>query len=66
MPLHSCTVEFDRFDLATLRAALCLMQMTEPLPADVTAMASECGEFSPYSADEVSELLERIERAPFR
>lgn len=66
MPLHSCTVELDRFDLATLRAALCLLQTTEPLPADVAAMASECGEFSPYGADDITELLDRIERAPFR
>ncbi len=64
MPLHSTEIrDVDRYELATILAALRLLQATPALPAEVENIATECGDFERLDEEQIDDLCERINTA---
>ncbi len=61
MPLH-CTdiTNIDRYELATILAALRLLQEAPALPEAIEEIATEEGDFERLDADQIDALCERI------
>ncbi len=70
MPIHTTEIrDVDRFELATILAALRLLQAAPALPAEIEEIATECGDFERLDDAQIDELCERINTAseyPFR
>ena len=60
---YTCSVELDRFDVATLTAALLLLEKTEDLPYEIEGLSCEFGEMRAYDSEEILRLLQRIQQA---
>ena len=70
MPHHTTEIrDVDRFELATILAALRLLQATPALPSEIEEIATDCGDFERLDNEQIDELCERINTAseyPFR
>ncbi|WP_375262488.1 hypothetical protein [Palleronia sp.] len=61
MPLHMTTIEdVDRYELATILAALRLLQQTPALPPEIEEIATEEGDFERIDDEKIDALCERI------
>ena len=61
MPLHMTTIEdVDRYELATLLAALRLLQQAPALPREIEEIATEEGDFDRIDDEQIDALCERI------
>ena len=61
MPLHCTAIpDIDRYELATILAALRLLQETPALPEAIEEIATEEGDFERLDADRIDALCERI------
>lgn len=64
MPLHSATVTLDRYELATILAALRLLQNASSVDPEIKAIASDCNDFEPLNAEQIDGLCAAINLAP--
>ena len=61
MPQHCTAIpDIDRYELATIIAALRLLQATPALPEAIDEIATDCGGFAPLQDWEIEKLCERI------
>lgn len=61
MPLHANDIEdVDRYELATILAALRLLQKTPALPPEIEEIATEEGDFDRLEDAQIDALCERI------
>lgn len=61
MPLHCTAIpDIDRYELATILAALRLLQETPALPEAIEEIATEEGDFERIDADQIDALCDRI------
>ncbi|MDO5759245.1 MAG: hypothetical protein Q4P24_17680, partial [Rhodobacterales bacterium] len=70
MPLHTTDIQdVDRFETATILAALRLLQAAPALPSEIVEIATDDGDFEPLDDAAIDDLCERINAAsayPFR
>ncbi len=70
MPLHTIDIQdMDRFEMATILAALRLLQATPALPSEIVEIATDCGDFDQLDDAAKGALCERINATceyPFR
>ena len=64
MTLHSTDIrDVDRFELATILAALRLLQAAPALPPEIEEIATDAGDFERLDNEQIDDLCERINTA---
>ena len=64
MPLHTTEIrDVDCYEMATILAALRLLQAAPALPREIEEIATECGDFERLDDEQIDELCERINTA---
>ncbi|MDO5757196.1 MAG: hypothetical protein Q4P24_18275 [Rhodobacterales bacterium] len=70
MPFHTTDIQdVDRFEMATILAALRLLQAAPALPSEIVGIATDYGDFEQMEDAAIDDLCERINAAseyPFR
>jgi len=63
-PLPFSPANLDRVELATILAALRLLQCMSQLPASLSEIMTDSGALAPLSLDQIDALCERLNTGP--